>query len=386
MLSRTIASVPILALLLFAVWQHADGRMPIQADSEGTAVGGIISIDTTWTLPDSPYIVTGNVLVNQGVTLTIEAGVEVDFNGYFIHVDGALRAEGTASLNVSFTGTAVTNEGNFIVFKSSSIDYDSATDTGNLINHASFYVKPNGGPGISGYGADGAIHPFFTGTGGPKISNSTITSLNGSAIVLRSSGALISNNILKGASSGIDSQGSQGATITNNVIYGSTNGFRCIAPPVAFDHNILVGTGVGTGIEIETNGSCHASGKFEYNLISGYRTGISTTKNPGFSLHYNSIFNNTQNNLTVGEGTGQTDATNNWWGTITSEGIESTIVHNADDFRNGTVNFEPFLTVPDIDAPMFPPSNVAVQPGPTSISLVWSANPESDISGYKVEI
>ena len=40
-----------------------------------TDVSGEISQDTTWTLSGSPYIITGDVTVNGGYTLTIEPGV-----------------------------------------------------------------------------------------------------------------------------------------------------------------------------------------------------------------------------------------------------------------------------------------------------------------------
>jgi hypothetical protein len=50
----------------------------------GTNVTGIISSDTTWTQVNSPYNLTGNVLVNEGATLTIEAGVTINLNDYYI--------------------------------------------------------------------------------------------------------------------------------------------------------------------------------------------------------------------------------------------------------------------------------------------------------------
>ena len=44
----------------------------------GTNVSGVISSNTTWSLANSPYIVSGNILITEGVTLTIEAGVVIN--------------------------------------------------------------------------------------------------------------------------------------------------------------------------------------------------------------------------------------------------------------------------------------------------------------------
>ena len=45
-----------------------------------TDVSGVISVNTTWNLAGSPYVVTGDITVNNGVTLTIDANVVVKFN------------------------------------------------------------------------------------------------------------------------------------------------------------------------------------------------------------------------------------------------------------------------------------------------------------------
>ena len=69
-----------------------------------TEVGGPIVTDTLWTETESPYIVVTTVDVTDGVTLTIEPGVEVRFtNGAQLYVNGYLIARGTPSGQITFT-------------------------------------------------------------------------------------------------------------------------------------------------------------------------------------------------------------------------------------------------------------------------------------------
>jgi len=75
----------------------------IEADSE-TIVSGDITSDTVWMLDNSPYIIKANVIVENGVSLTIEPGVTVKFDGlYSLDVRGGLIAEGTESEKILFT-------------------------------------------------------------------------------------------------------------------------------------------------------------------------------------------------------------------------------------------------------------------------------------------
>ncbi len=80
-----------------------------------TPVSGGIFTNTTWTLANSPYIVTGNVVVFPGVTLTIQPGVEVRVKmnpsttfgyhgsfGYVIEARGTINAIGTSNAKITF--------------------------------------------------------------------------------------------------------------------------------------------------------------------------------------------------------------------------------------------------------------------------------------------
>jgi len=72
-----------------------------------TDVSGVISSNTTWTLANSPYIVTGNILVNEGITLTIEPGVIVKFDSdTYIKMEGTLTAVGTINSYITFQSNA----------------------------------------------------------------------------------------------------------------------------------------------------------------------------------------------------------------------------------------------------------------------------------------
>ena len=58
----------------------------------------------TWTAVNSPYLVTGEILIPEGQTLTIEAGIEVNFQGHYkFTVNGNLQALGTETDSIFFT-------------------------------------------------------------------------------------------------------------------------------------------------------------------------------------------------------------------------------------------------------------------------------------------
>ena len=78
-----------------------------------TNVSGIINTTTTWTLANSPYIVTDTVFVTSLtdtiITLTIEPGVIVKFekNKSIILKDAYLLAEGNSNDSITFTSNSI---------------------------------------------------------------------------------------------------------------------------------------------------------------------------------------------------------------------------------------------------------------------------------------
>jgi iron complex outermembrane receptor protein len=57
-----------------------------------------------WTISGSPYVVTGNIVIPEGATLTIEPGVIIKFAGYYsFKVKGTLRALGNPANRIVFT-------------------------------------------------------------------------------------------------------------------------------------------------------------------------------------------------------------------------------------------------------------------------------------------
>jgi hypothetical protein len=70
-----------------------------------TIISNSIYADTTWTLVGSPYIVVNNIVVYPGVTLTIEPGVTIKFNGnLWMEIrESTLIAVGTLTDSITFT-------------------------------------------------------------------------------------------------------------------------------------------------------------------------------------------------------------------------------------------------------------------------------------------
>ncbi len=88
----------------------------VGAARAATNVSGTISSNQTWDLAGSPYVMTGNVTVAAGVTLTIDEGVTVQGNAAtrVLTVNGSLSAVGTSGQPITFTSTTDSAPGQWL--------------------------------------------------------------------------------------------------------------------------------------------------------------------------------------------------------------------------------------------------------------------------------
>jgi hypothetical protein len=76
--------------------------MSFVLQAQVTVTGG--NVRGIWTKTDSPYNITGDVTIPAGDTLIIEAGVKIEFQGYYkIQIDGDLLALGHQEDSILFT-------------------------------------------------------------------------------------------------------------------------------------------------------------------------------------------------------------------------------------------------------------------------------------------
>ena len=67
---------------------------------------GTIASDETWAVADNPHIITGNLILNDAVHLTIEAGCNVEYSGYYYtYLRGKITWVGTLANPIHFYST-----------------------------------------------------------------------------------------------------------------------------------------------------------------------------------------------------------------------------------------------------------------------------------------
>ena len=363
-----------------------------------TEFNGIVSSDTTWTQAKNPYTLTGPVLVNNGVTLTIEPGVTVNFNSNYLIVNGTLNARGTSENKIIFQINEKSSSYPAIKFDFGSANWNEQTNSGCIIENAvihSAWMHTT----IQVYGAAVKINNDIIDVGLKSSSNIAISVPVPNAFVpanptiisncIIGSGecgidgavnCLIYNNTIYNCVWGIDAEhysGSEVRTWHDNTIYGCDIGVNAYTAAVNLEKNLITDNDQGIAITRYHINQIYNS-TIQYNTISKNSIGIYLEGQEYPTIKYNNIQNNNQSNIRLENrpdkydgGTANIDATSNWWGTTDSNAIKQTIHDYTSDYNVGNVTFTPFLTSPNQQAPAdiyTPISSISPTAAPISTS------------------
>ncbi|MCF8297349.1 MAG: immunoglobulin domain-containing protein [Saprospiraceae bacterium] len=193
-------------------------------DKSSITACGTISTNTVWDA--NKVYITCDVVINNGVTLTITPGTQVIFQGHhYIDVNGALIAQGTPTDSITFTALNTTTGWDGIHFNQVSNLNDSSIFDYCILEYA------NRTPAQGSFLYGGALS--FRYTYKIRVSNSRFSNnqsngywANGGAICYNNGGSgIIKNNVFKNNSSKIGGAikvaGFNG-TIKNNLLTGNT--------------------------------------------------------------------------------------------------------------------------------------------------------------------
>ena len=245
---------------------------------------GDITSNTTWA---GTLIITGDVTVKQGATLTIEPGTTIRFDGssWDLFIEGVLSAQGTAENQITFTSNQTTpNPGDW-----RGIDFtDSSNDSLCIISYATVEYAWRGiecilaSPTITNNTITGNSNEgIYCGASSPTISNNTITENSGQGIYCSSSSPTISNNTITGNSGqGIYCHNSS-PTITDNSITGNSHGILCGSSSPTISNNTIAGnlyTGIYCGSSSPTISNNTITGNSSYGIYC-YSSSPTVTSN-----------------------------------------------------------------------------------------------------------
>jgi|GEM_PF-1540355 len=387
-----------------------------------TPVSGNITIDTNWTLSESPYIVTGSIQVYPGATLTIEPGVIVRFNtSTGLTIGGQLIAIGNESNKILFTSNQQNpqkGDWKYIYFTDSSTDALVNEElnyvSGNIIKYcvieyaetgitcgqctpyiSNNIIRNNSNGGIYYYCAGDDAHGTLSNSG--VISDNII--MNNSA---RYQGAGIYCNFASGKGSPCQMHIISNQIIANNA-QEEGGGIYCAGANMNIDNNIITcnsatisGGGIRCAVSggsssaknnIITNNSASQGGaisvssngflRLSYCQISGNYSAEKGVISSNITLSYSNIYDNTSPYVIYNDYSSDVGAPNNWWGTTDVSIIQEEIFDYWDDLTRGEVLFDPISTQPN---PLNIPDPGTICENPSTSTTLTTIQPTTSSS------
>lgn len=268
--------------------------------------------------------ITGDVLVKEGVTLTIMPGTVVRFDT----LEPKLEADGGRNMlgldSPYFPGAEIIVRGRIIAV--------GTTDSPIVFTSSDRAAKPGVWGAINLLGSNGNVIEYcriFYAYNGIHNHASTAVVLNS---VFMENGTALS---FKKA----DFDHPCWMFIEHNVIKGNLSGiaFRYSIANIAFNDisdNEFYGIWIKEGTD----------SRISYNDIKRNGKGIYLYKAPFTRINYNNILDNLEYNIAMAElNPNDVDARENWWGTTDSASIAETLFDRSADEELGRVVFEPVM-------------------------------------------
>ncbi len=294
----------------------------------------------------------------------------VNVNAYQLTIAGTLKAQGASNNQI-----VITNNG----YSTVGIDF-APSSTGSIIDNATINSVPitveGGYTQVSNsYFVSASATPITINGGSCGISNNVLDFQSCNGITVSVGQAYIINNVIKGQDQdyGIYNQGT--ATITNNTIINCFSGVYALTQ-TTIEQNIIMNN-ANDGIRSNSSASTIQSNAIANNICGIGGDGniqANTIVNNNYGIWgptalsiitQNSILDNTQN-IHLTENATDVNAVNNWWGTNDVAAINQTIWDFKNSSNLGTLDFVPFLTRSNPNAPSVPGAIVVPTPPPTS--------------------
>lgn len=393
-----------------------------------TFVGGTISTNTTWNATGNPYIVTDTITVNQNITLTINPGVIIKFNKnvadrFSMIVKGTLQAIGTEDSMITFTSNEfIPNfyDWGTIFFNESAIDYDFSSQTGCTlqfckISYGGSYYTMLGYYLIVMLSSSAFIdHCIITNNG-----NTQPIYAAGCASEIR----ITNNKFLSVYTNSVPDMllflNDSSVDVSCNLFCDDQGYPAYSSGHLNFHHNLLV-SNWETGFYVETLNNFYNNtvvdnqntssliflkGSIEHNTLTrnhfqntgGLSDIVIYISDTNAKINGNNIYDQLPESMNsplyeVGNYiqrqsyfNSAIDAANNWYNKLSDSEIDQIIYDYNDDTIFYEINYQPFLSSPDIIAPVTPPTGVTkTYLGGNNVMVSWNANPDADLAGYKI--
>lgn len=331
---KQIKLIFILLTLVFSTIGFA-GRTLVPKGN-ATYVEGLITRDTDWTLVDSPFVLSNNVTISLGVTLTIEPSVEVRFGGDFsLIVSGRIVANGTKDKMIQFTTNDPTHNTTWQTiylngpqpssFINCVIEYGTngtTVENGNVEIQDSF-VESNVGNGI------------VVNSGNASIKNCEVANNNLTGIFIADGAQItVDSNIISSNSEGVRISGGTQVNVRKNIVESNKDGIvlanHLIGSIDVEQNNITLNKQSGIVLESDAydnvviiknriytndNGflvSTDTPTRITRNYVSNNTIGINYETGNNHEAYFNDIYDNKMG-MDV-SATATVNATYNYWG------------------------------------------------------------------------